>query len=192
MTPRIIPVELFDLVVFGATGDLSQRKLLPALFYRDLQGQIPPGSRIIGCSRRAMSNAEFIAFARAAIEDHVKEAERPADVMARFLERLSYVTVDAAQDAVKKTRGWLQTEQPQYWMAQIKQRQKKLDQAQSELMSARMSEFVESPTVQQMAVRMRGIEGIPGFGGWRTRGRWVHGNKKGQVFNLPFSRGTGI
>ncbi|MBL9184597.1 MAG: hypothetical protein JNN17_20805 [Verrucomicrobiaceae bacterium] len=62
-------------------------------------------------------------------------------------------TLDAAQDTVKRTRGWLQTEQPQYWMAQIKQRQKKLDQAQAELMSARMSEFVDSPTVQQMAVR---------------------------------------
>ena len=71
MTPRIIPVELFDLVVFGATGDLSQRKLLPALFHRDLQGQIPPSSRIIGCSRRAMTNVEFQAFARKAIEDHV-------------------------------------------------------------------------------------------------------------------------
>ncbi len=101
MTPRIIPVELFDLVVFGATGDLSQRKLLPALFHRDLQGQIPPGSRIIGCSRRAMSNEEFQAFARKAIEDHVPETDRPADVMARFLERVSYVTADAAQEA-----GW--------------------------------------------------------------------------------------
>jgi glucose-6-phosphate 1-dehydrogenase len=101
MTPRIIPVELFDLVVFGATGDLSQRKLLPALFHRDLQGQIPPGSRIIGCSRRALSHEEFLAFARKAIEDHVVEADRPADVMARFLERLSYVAADAAQDA-----GW--------------------------------------------------------------------------------------
>ena len=101
MTPRIIPVELFDLVVFGATGDLSQRKLLPALFHRDLQGQIPPGSRIIGCSRRAMTNEEFQAFARKAIEDHVPEADRPADVMGRFLERVSYVTADAAQDA-----GW--------------------------------------------------------------------------------------
>ncbi len=101
MTPRIIPVELFDLVVFGATGDLSQRKLLPALFHRDLQGQIPPGSRIIGCSRRAMTNEEFQAFARKAIEDHVAEADRPADVMGRFLERVRYVTADAAQDA-----GW--------------------------------------------------------------------------------------
>ncbi|MBL9133001.1 MAG: hypothetical protein JNG86_17460 [Verrucomicrobiaceae bacterium] len=62
-------------------------------------------------------------------------------------------SLDAAQDAVKKTRGWLQTEQPQFWSAQIRTRQKKLDQAQSELMSARMSEFIDSPTVQQMAVR---------------------------------------
>ncbi|MBK8040002.1 MAG: hypothetical protein IPK22_23150 [Verrucomicrobiaceae bacterium] len=62
-------------------------------------------------------------------------------------------SLDQAQDTVKKTRGWLQTEQPQYWMAQIKLRQKKLDQANAELMSARLSEFVDSPTVQQMAVR---------------------------------------
>ena len=64
MTPRIIPVDLFDLVVFGATGDLSQRKLLPALFHRDLQGQIPPGSRIIGSSRRPLSDDEFKDFAQ--------------------------------------------------------------------------------------------------------------------------------
>ena len=61
--------------------------------------------------------------------------------------------MDKAKDAVKKTRGWLQTEQPQFWSAQIKMRQKKLDQANAELMSARLSEFVDSPTVQQMAVR---------------------------------------
>jgi len=62
-------------------------------------------------------------------------------------------TLDTVQDAVKKTRGWVQTEQPAYWNTQIRSRQKKLDQAQQELMSARMSEFVENPTFQQMAVR---------------------------------------
>lgn len=61
--------------------------------------------------------------------------------------------LEMAQDAVKKTRGWLQTEQPAFWSAQIKQRQKRLDQANAELMSARMSEFVDTPSVQQMAVR---------------------------------------
>jgi multidrug resistance efflux pump len=62
-------------------------------------------------------------------------------------------SLEMAQDAVKKTRAWLQTEQPAFWSAQIKQRQKKLDQANAELMSARMSEFVDTPSVQQMAVR---------------------------------------
>ena len=62
-------------------------------------------------------------------------------------------TLDAAQDAVKKTRGWLQTEQPQYWSSQIRMHQKRLEQAQQELLSARMSDFIDNPTVQQMAVR---------------------------------------
>ncbi len=101
MTPRIIPVDPFDLVVFGATGDLSQRKLLPALFHRDLQGQIPPGARIIGSSRRPMTDEAFKAFGKDSIIAHVPEADRPADVLARFLDRLSYVAADAAQET-----GW--------------------------------------------------------------------------------------
>ena len=105
MTPRIIPVDVFDLVVFGATGDLAQRKLLPALFHRDVQGQIPPQARIIGASRRAMSASAFRAFALAAIEAHVAEAERTPDMCKRFLARLDYVTVDAAQEA-----GWADLE----------------------------------------------------------------------------------
>ncbi len=105
MTPRIIPVDLFDIVVFGATGDLSQRKLLPGLFHRDVQGQIPTGARIIGSSRRAMPDKEFRAFAKAAVEAHVPQDQRPADVLTRFLERLSYITADAAQK-----QGWSELE----------------------------------------------------------------------------------
>ena len=48
MVSRVIPVDDFDLVVFGATGDLAQRKILPALFRRFVAGQIPESSRIIG------------------------------------------------------------------------------------------------------------------------------------------------
>ena len=101
MTPRIIPVDLFDIVVFGATGDLSQRKLLPALFHRDLQGQIPAGARIIGSSRRPMSNAKFRGFAKAAIEEHVDEALRSTDALSRFLDRITYVAAEAAGET-----GW--------------------------------------------------------------------------------------
>jgi glucose-6-phosphate 1-dehydrogenase len=101
MTTRIIPVDPFDLVIFGATGDLAQRKLLPALFHRDEQGQIPVDARIIGSSRRAMSDAEFKAFAQTAIEAHVKEEHRKPDVLQRFLKRLSYVAAEPGVDG-----GW--------------------------------------------------------------------------------------
>ena len=101
MTTRIIPVEIFDLVVFGATGDLSQRKLLPALYHRDQAGQIPQGARIIGVSRRAMSDDELRTFAKKALEKYVPEKERTAADVEAFVKRLSYVALDATQD-----KGW--------------------------------------------------------------------------------------
>src|SRR5262245_44819754 len=101
MTTRTIPVELFDLAVFGATGDLSERKLLPALFHRDLARQIPDGARIIGISRRKLTDDEFRAFACKAVKEHTSEDERKPEVIKRFLSRLSYVPLDASQDA-----GW--------------------------------------------------------------------------------------
>ncbi|MCC7480936.1 MAG: glucose-6-phosphate dehydrogenase, partial [Hyphomicrobiales bacterium] len=97
MTPRTIPVDVFDLIVFGATGDLAQRKLLPALFHRDVPGQIPPSARIIGSSRRAMTREAFRAFALASIETHVSEDERKPDTCKRFLDRLDYVAAEASQ-----------------------------------------------------------------------------------------------
>jgi len=101
MNPRIVPVDLFDLVVFGATGDLAQRKLLPALWYRDHQGQLPPGARIIGASRKVLSRDEFRAFAAAAIAAHVAGGAGSEEVTKRFLDRLDYVSVDASQES-----GW--------------------------------------------------------------------------------------
>jgi glucose-6-phosphate 1-dehydrogenase len=101
MTTRIIPVDLFDIVVFGATGDLAQRKLIPALFHRDEQGQIPAGVRIIGTSRREMSDTEFKAFATTALETYVDEKLRTPEMMKRFLAKLSYIAAEAS-----KEDGW--------------------------------------------------------------------------------------
>ena len=105
MTPRTIPVDVFDLIVFGATGDLAQRKLLPALFHRDVQGQIPVDARIIGTSRKPMSKDSYRAFALAAIEAHVAPEYRTQILCKRFVERLDYVAADASQGP-----GWLELE----------------------------------------------------------------------------------
>ncbi len=101
MAAQVIPVDPFDLVVFGATGDLSIRKLIPALFHRDADGQVPQDARIIGVSRRPLSDDAFRDMARAALEAHVEPKDRDATALQRFLARLSYVPVDVQGEA-----GW--------------------------------------------------------------------------------------
>ncbi|MGO4834270.1 glucose-6-phosphate dehydrogenase, partial [Rhizobiaceae sp. 2RAB30] len=75
MTSQIIPVDPFDFVMFGATGDLAERKLLPALYRRQAAGQFQDPTRIIGASRSKMSDEEYRAYARTAILEHVKPDE---------------------------------------------------------------------------------------------------------------------
>ena len=75
---RIIPVAVFDCVVFGATGDLTLRKLLPALYYRFRDGQMPPESRVIGAARSDLGEAGFRDRARGALEEHVTPADLEA------------------------------------------------------------------------------------------------------------------
>jgi len=92
---KIIPVETFDCVVFGATGDLTLRKLLPALYYRCRDGQVPADSRIIGAARSDLDDKAFQDRAVAALKDHVEKKDLDDDVMRGFLDRLHYVRIDA-------------------------------------------------------------------------------------------------
>jgi glucose-6-phosphate 1-dehydrogenase len=101
MASRVIPVAPFVLVVFGATGDLARRKLLPAMYHRDAAGQLPDEACIIGVSRGALSSADYLVEARQAILDHVPAAAVSEVVLEKFLNRVSYVQAAADDDA-----GW--------------------------------------------------------------------------------------
>lgn len=81
------------LLLFGATGDLAQRMLLPSLFALDADGLLAPDLKIIGTARSDMSDAEYRNFARAALEKYLPAERRGS--MAAFLNRLSYQTLDA-------------------------------------------------------------------------------------------------
>lgn len=59
MVSRVIPVDDFDLVIFGATGDLAHRKIIPGLFRRFVAGQIPDTAQIIGAARTNQGDEEF-------------------------------------------------------------------------------------------------------------------------------------
>lgn len=52
--------ESVDLVLFGAAGDLSRRKLLPALMHLDFSGLLPDNLRILALSREDMSSEQFM------------------------------------------------------------------------------------------------------------------------------------
>ncbi|MEE8627037.1 MULTISPECIES: glucose-6-phosphate dehydrogenase [Methylobacterium] len=98
---KIIPVAAFDAVVFGATGDLTMRKLLPALYQRFRDRQIPEESRIVAAARTHLGTDEYRNLAATALERHVPTADRDPDTVGRFLAHLHYVAVDGAGD-----EGW--------------------------------------------------------------------------------------
>ncbi len=95
MTSQTIPVEPFDFIAFGGTGDLAERKLLPALYQRQKAGQFSEPTRIIGASRSKLSDEDYREFARKAITEHVRAKEIDGDELEAFLARLSYISIDA-------------------------------------------------------------------------------------------------
>jgi glucose-6-phosphate 1-dehydrogenase len=97
MTAQIIPVPVFDLVVFGATGDLSFRKLMPALYWRERDQQMPENSRIVAVARSDLTTEAYLAQAEAACRRHIDGQSFEPEVFARFARRLAYVRLDAAR-----------------------------------------------------------------------------------------------
>jgi len=96
VSSRIIPVQPFDYVVFGATGDLTKRKLIPALYHRFKDGQFDSESRIIGASRSKLSDSDFQAAARDAVRQFVEKDYQDDGVIERFVAIFSYVAVDVS------------------------------------------------------------------------------------------------
>ncbi|CAN5775760.1 glucose-6-phosphate dehydrogenase [soil metagenome] len=81
------------LVIFGASGDLTRRKLIPALFDLDGQGRLPRSTVILGVARTDLTDDAF----RAKMHDGVKEFSTAFDEKrwADFVQRLHYLAADA-------------------------------------------------------------------------------------------------
>ena len=94
MVSRTIPVRVFDLVVFGATGDLARRKIFPALFNRMVAGQIPTKFSIIGVARQEISLCDFRCLIGAAIKNYVEAPDSKVKSLDRFLSHVNYVSLD--------------------------------------------------------------------------------------------------
>jgi glucose-6-phosphate 1-dehydrogenase len=101
------------LVIFGATGDLARRNLLPGLWHLAVSGMLPDGYRIVGASEDDLSAGAFRDFARRAVDEFGARG-RPEGDWGAFAERLTYVPGDfgpgrsqAVADAVAKAEAEL-------------------------------------------------------------------------------------
>ncbi len=98
----------FDLVFFGGTGDLTWRKLMPALFQAFRHGKLPDGGRILAVARDEMSDERY----REWLKERFREVEgpkRPSDEeFARFAELLHYRRMDLSQpEHYQRLKEWL-------------------------------------------------------------------------------------
>ncbi len=87
----------FNLVLFGGTGDLSWRKLMPALFQAFRHGTLPSGGRIVGVARDALTDEQYRALIQSRF-DQVELAKRPsAEEFSQFASLLHYQRVDLSK-----------------------------------------------------------------------------------------------
>jgi glucose-6-phosphate 1-dehydrogenase len=87
----------FDLVLFGGTGDLAMRKLLPALYRRMLAGQLTRETRIIGAARGELTREQYLAQIEARLRAQL-EGELDPKRWDQFASQVDYVKVDAYSD----------------------------------------------------------------------------------------------
>ena len=97
-----VPVEPFDIIVFGGTGDLSRRKLLPSLYHRYCDGQISDESRIIGVSRSNIDQAAFKALAKKSYKEFASQSDYDQSCWGGFEQRLDYKPIDV----LSETADW--------------------------------------------------------------------------------------
>ena len=83
-----------DYVIIGGTGDLALRKILPALFWRYLDGQITSDYRIAAASRRDISPEDYAGMLRPFCEDAFSGGGAKEDDWTGFLALISMITLD--------------------------------------------------------------------------------------------------
>ncbi len=86
------------IVIFGASGDLTSRKLIPALYHLHVKRRLPAAARIVGVSRTEMSDDAF----RDLLAKDPKGKERDGEHWSEFARRVSYVAADATKPGDSK------------------------------------------------------------------------------------------
>lgn len=92
---QLLPVDEFDLIIFGGTGDLAMRKLLPALYHRNRDQQFVGNSRIIAVGRGAMTQTDYAQAVEDSLRHNLAAGDFTDEHWQAFRDRLCYVPADA-------------------------------------------------------------------------------------------------
>ena len=84
------------LLLFGATGDLAKRMLLPSLYALHEDELVSGDLRIVGTARSRLSDDDYRIMAREALETYLPEDRKDQHKIESFLDRLSYQPLDAS------------------------------------------------------------------------------------------------
>src|SRR6266545_1464413 len=103
----------FSVVIFGASGDLTRRKLIPALWSLYASRTLPEPFAIIGTARTQMSDVEFKTRMREAVEEFARIKPPSETVWDRFASALSYVVGDPTEAELYAQLGRTLTEMEQ-------------------------------------------------------------------------------
>jgi glucose-6-phosphate 1-dehydrogenase len=86
-------------VIFGANGDLTKRKLMPALYRLAWEGRLAPGFAVVGISRTAMSDDDFRNAMRESVKKYLEDSPFDEDLWNSFAQGLFYMPGDVAEAA---------------------------------------------------------------------------------------------
>ncbi len=114
MTTRVNPLaeglglrrkpEACALVIFGASGDLTRRKLFPALYSLAYRRLLPDRFAVVGVARTEQTNQQFVSAMRQGVKEHARDPYR-ADVWKSLAAGIRYVATDFADDRGEDTVG---------------------------------------------------------------------------------------
>jgi glucose-6-phosphate 1-dehydrogenase len=97
VTPEVAHLpQSSAIMLFGATGDLARRMLLPSLFGIDADGLLPSDFRIVATGRTVTDETAFRASSELALRQHVDSSRLDAAPLSRFIRRLTYVPLDVS------------------------------------------------------------------------------------------------
>jgi glucose-6-phosphate 1-dehydrogenase len=99
-----LPVHPTTMVIFGGTGDLAHRKLLPAIYNLAHEGALPERFNLIAVSRSDIPNDDYRGMAKESIEQHSRRTP-DASVLEKLLEHVRYVPGNFDDDGVYEQLG---------------------------------------------------------------------------------------